>query len=109
MTTDKITRRTLGGLAAAGVGVPLLAACSSDDPVSASDPAGSSSASSPSATSSSAAPSESASSGAASGGDGDSLTTTDDIDVGGGAVFTDAEVVVTQPSDGEFKCFTAIC
>ena len=32
MTTDKISRRTLGGLAAAGVGVPLLAACGSDDP-----------------------------------------------------------------------------
>ena len=32
MTTDKISRRTLGGLAAAGVGVPLLAACGSDGP-----------------------------------------------------------------------------
>ena len=32
MTTDKISRRTLGGLAAAGVGVPLLAACGSSDP-----------------------------------------------------------------------------
>ena len=40
MTTDKISRRTLGGLAAAGVGVPLLAACSSDDPGTATDPTG---------------------------------------------------------------------
>ena len=40
MTTDKISRRTLGGLAAAGVGVPLLAACSSDDSGTAADPNG---------------------------------------------------------------------
>lgn len=29
--------------------------------------------------------------------------------MGGGAIFADAEVVVTQPSKGEFKCFTAVC
>ena len=40
---------------------------------------------------------------------GDALTTTADIEVGGGAIFADEEVVVTQPSAGEFKCFTAIC
>ncbi len=43
MTTDKISRRTLGGLAAAGVGVPLLAACGGDDSGTATDPNGSSS------------------------------------------------------------------
>jgi Rieske Fe-S protein len=107
MTTDKISRRTLGGLAAAGVGVPLLAACGSDDPEAATDssPTGSSS---PSATSSSAAPSESASSGAASPA-ADALASTSDIEVGGGAIFADEEVVVTQPTEGEFKCFTAVC
>jgi Rieske Fe-S protein len=108
MTTDHISRRTLGGLAAAGVGVPLLAACGGDDSGTASDPAGASSSATPSAATSSAGPSETASSSAASGG-GDALTTTADIEVGGGSIFADEEVVVTQPSKGEFKCFTAIC
>ncbi len=105
MTPDKITRRTLGGLAAAGVGAPLLAACSSDDPETATD-TGSTGSSTPSAGSSSAAPSDGT--GSSTGGN-DSLTTTSDIEVGGGAVFPDEEVVVTQPTEGEFKCFTAIC
>jgi Rieske Fe-S protein len=109
MTTDKISRRTLGGLAAAGVGAPLLAACSSDDPETATDTGSTSAPSStPSNTAPSAAPSDGASStGSAEGGE--VLTSTSDIEVGGGAVFADQEVVVTQPSQGEFKCFTAIC
>lgn len=32
-----------------------------------------------------------------------------DVQVGGGAVFEDAEVVVTQPSEGEFQGFSAVC
>jgi Rieske Fe-S protein len=32
-----------------------------------------------------------------------------DVEVGGGTVFKKAETVVTQPSKGEFKAFTAIC
>jgi Rieske Fe-S protein len=89
MSTDKITRRTLGGLAAAGVGVPLLAACGSDDPGTAVDSGGTSTDSSHTS--------------------GEQLTQTSDIAVGGGAIFADQQVVVTQPTTGEFKCFTAIC
>ena len=109
MTTDKLSRRTLGGLAAAGVGAPLLAACGSDDSSQATDPStpDSSTPGSPSATSSAAAPSETA--GSSSAPAGDVLASTSDIEVGGGAIFADQEVVVTQPSEGEFKCFTAIC
>ena len=111
MTTDKISRRTLGGLAAAGVGVPLLAACGSDDPDSASDPTGTSSSSPAGSTSSSptgaaSSPTDAASSSAPVG---DALTQTSAIEVGGGAIFPDEEVVITQPSEGEFKCFTAVC
>jgi Rieske Fe-S protein len=102
MPTDKISRRALGGLAAAGVGVPLLAACSSNDPESAADPNTSSSAT-PGST-----PGASSSSGGSAGG-GDVLTETSDIKVGGGEVFPDQQVVVTQPKAGEFKCFTAVC
>lgn len=32
-----------------------------------------------------------------------------DVQVGGGTVFADAEVVVTQPSEGEFQGFSAVC
>jgi Rieske Fe-S protein len=32
-----------------------------------------------------------------------------DIPVGGGKVFPDEKIVVTQPKAGEFKAFTAIC
>jgi Rieske Fe-S protein len=31
------------------------------------------------------------------------------IPVGGGKIFTDQQVVVTQPRAGEFKAFTAVC
>jgi Rieske Fe-S protein len=38
-----------------------------------------------------------------------SLGSTSDIPVGGGKVFADQQVVVTQPTQGALKCFTAIC
>src|SRR5262249_45824247 len=99
---DKISRRALGGLAAAGASLPLLAACSNDDPDTASDPSGSSP--STAATGGAASPS----SGGAGGG-GEALAKTSDIEVGGGGVFAGQQVVVTQPKSGEFKCFTAVC
>ncbi len=37
------------------------------------------------------------------------LAKTSDIPVGGGKIFTKQAVVVTQPTTGQFKCFTAIC
>ncbi|MEV6203801.1 Rieske (2Fe-2S) protein [Streptomyces sp. NPDC051771] len=37
------------------------------------------------------------------------LTRTSEIPVGGGTVFKDRKVVVTQPTKGEFKAFSAIC
>ena len=37
------------------------------------------------------------------------LTTIDQVPVGGGIVLTDQKVVVTQPSKGEFKAYTAVC
>ena len=105
-STPAVSRRTLTGLAAAGVGVPLLAACGSDDdPGAASDPATDTASSAPSATS--AAPSETTASSSAPAPEG--LTSTSDIEVGGGAIFADEEVVITQPSEGEFKAFSAVC
>jgi Rieske Fe-S protein len=69
------------------VGLPLLAACSSDSADTASDPTSSGGAD-------------------ASGGD---LGPAADIPVGGGVVFADQKVVVTQPTKGDFKAFTAVC
>jgi Rieske Fe-S protein len=37
------------------------------------------------------------------------LGTTSEIPVGGGKIFTSEKVVVTQPTKGEFKGFSAIC
>jgi nitrite reductase/ring-hydroxylating ferredoxin subunit len=37
------------------------------------------------------------------------LGPTSDVPVGGGKVFTDAKVVVTQPTAGQYKGFSAIC
>lgn len=44
-----------------------------------------------------------------SGGSGTVLGTTSEIPVGGGKVFTSAQVVVTQPAAGQFKAFSAVC
>ncbi|MFI8168288.1 Rieske (2Fe-2S) protein [Streptomyces sp. NPDC086081] len=42
-------------------------------------------------------------------GQGRELGSTDGIPVGGGRVFKDEKVVVTQPEQGQFKAFSAIC
>ncbi|AOR35175.1 iron-sulfur protein [Streptomyces fodineus] len=42
-------------------------------------------------------------------GPGKDLGSTSDIPEGGGKVFKDQKVVVTQPKKGEFKAFSAIC
>ena len=93
-----VSRRTVTGLATAGLTLPLLAACG-DDADTASDPGGGTS---PPETS---VPSESP--GGAGGGD--ALAATSDIEVGGGKIFADEKVVVTQPSEGEFKAFDSTC
>ena len=95
--TDLTTRRAvLGGVAAVGAGA-VLAACGSDEP---SDPTGGG--------------------GDADGGGGDegsggggapsgALGTVDDVPVGGGTVFQKEKIVVTQPTEGDFKAFSAVC
>ncbi|MFE9683449.1 Rieske (2Fe-2S) protein [Streptomyces sp. NPDC006285] len=40
---------------------------------------------------------------------GKELTRTADVPVGGGKVFKDEKVVVTQPEKGDFKAFSAVC
>ncbi|MFJ3305839.1 Rieske (2Fe-2S) protein [Streptomyces sp. NPDC086549] len=40
---------------------------------------------------------------------GQELARTSDIPVGGGTIFKDKKIVVTQPNQNEFKAFSAIC
>ncbi|GAA4441292.1 Rieske (2Fe-2S) protein [Phytohabitans houttuyneae] len=40
---------------------------------------------------------------------GGALTQTSKVPVGGGAIITASSVVVTQPTEGEFKCFSSTC
>ena len=54
-------------------------------------------------------PSSSASAKSRSGPTGTLLGAASDVPVGGGMVYTAAKVVVTQPSKGEYKAFSAVC
>jgi Rieske Fe-S protein len=81
MSSGRIRRRqAIAG--AVGLGAaPVLAACSDDAPQAAGDSASS---------------------------DGGPLSTTD-VPVGGGVILNGPKVVVTQPTEGEFKAFSSIC
>jgi nitrite reductase/ring-hydroxylating ferredoxin subunit len=37
------------------------------------------------------------------------LATTSEVPVGGGIILTDERIVITQPTEGDFKAFTAVC
>ena len=101
----KLGRRTvLRGVAVGGVGITALAACGSDD---GGDDAAGSDTSEPSDMASE--PTDDGGGGGGGGGGGEVLGPTSDIPVGGGVVYTDQEIVVTQPTGGDFLGFTAIC
>ncbi|MEU9523073.1 Rieske (2Fe-2S) protein [Streptomyces sp. NPDC048224] len=87
-------RRTVVAAASAAGLTAVLAACSGSDDDASSDTG--------------AAPG-SASRAAGGEGAGAALATTADIPEGGGKVFPDQKVVVTQPAAGEFKAFSATC
>jgi Rieske Fe-S protein len=96
-----VPRRTmLRGVAAGGAAVAggaLLAACG-DDTTGGGSP-------SPAPAPTSEPPTEPA----GSGGGADVLVATAEVPEGGGVILSDAEVVVTQPTAGDFKAFSAIC
>lgn len=78
--------------------MPLLAACGDDgDGGTGNDSASSS-------TPGSSQPTKNGTGGAA-----DGLATTSDIEVGGGKIFADENVVITQPTAGAFVAFAATC
>ena len=92
-------------VALAGAGAPLLAACGGSDKTSS---GGTGSGTSPSATGSSSAPASSGTPSSSAGG-GTVIGPVSDVPVGGGKVFSDAKVVVTQPTGGTYKGFSAVC
>ena len=92
-------RRALSGSAAVAVGVPLLVACGDDSGSTATDPG---STSSPDDEPSSSSEEPGSSGGAA-------LASTSDVPVGGCFVVAASKIVLTQPTEGDFKAFTAVC
>jgi Rieske Fe-S protein len=54
-------------------------------------------------------PSPDASAGGGNDSGGDALTQTSKVPVGGGAIIAAKSVVVTQPTEGKFKCFDTKC
>ncbi|MCX5389840.1 Rieske (2Fe-2S) protein [Streptomyces sp. NBC_00094] len=108
MTSRATKRRTVLIAAAA-----LTTGCGSDDggdggtatgaPTTPSAPAGTSTPADTGTPSAPSTPTSAAPSGAAP------LARTSEIPVGGGTVFAEQKVVVTQPAAGEFKAFSAVC
>ena len=96
---EGLTRRRIFGLTAAACATSLFAACGADT----TEP-GSSGPSSKDAAGGSDEPS-----GTESGKAGAALTKTADVPVGSGVILEDAKLVVTQPTAGNYKAFTAVC
>ena len=100
--TAPVSRRTT---LVAAAGVPLVAACGSDDSTGTDAPATSSSPSDP-ATSETPATSEPPAPSAPAA---DGLVAASEVPVGGGVVLGDDGLVVTQPTAGRFRGFSATC
>lgn len=84
-TATSSRRGLIGGVLGAGVALPLLAACGgSSDGSGGSGGGGSTASKGP-------------------------IGSTSDVPVGGGKIFTAEKVVVTQPTAGDFKGFSAVC
>ena len=102
------TRRgVLAGVGLVGLAGAITACSSNGSSMSAAvaDPATSSGAGASSAAASAPASASSAAGGTAAG----ALAATSDIPVGGGKIFDTQLTVVTQPTAGEFKAFSAVC
>ncbi|WP_030380919.1 MULTISPECIES: Rieske (2Fe-2S) protein [unclassified Streptomyces] len=96
-------RTVVAAVGAAGLAVALTACGGGDDDSS------SASASTGGGTGGNDSASQDSGSGSGSGSGGAELAKTSDIPEGGGKVFGDQGVVVTQPSAGEFKAFSSKC
>jgi Rieske Fe-S protein len=103
-TSMETTRRgALAGIGVAGLAATLAACGGSSGSSAGSASAAPADSSAAGASGASAAASSPASSG------GTALGSTSEVPVGGGKIFTSEKVVVTQPTAGEFKGFSAVC
>ena len=93
---DLSRRGMLRGAAVGGLALPVLAACGGDEEPTTTSPQ-------PSDTGGD--PGDAAGDDAGAG----TLASTGDVPVGGGTILADEQVVITQPSGGDFKAFTAVC
>ena len=91
-------RRVLAIVAVTGAGGALLAACGGGSGTATTTPGGSG-----------ADGSTPAGSAGGSGGTGTALVATAKVPVGGGVILGGPRIVVTQPAQGTFKAFTAVC
>ncbi|MDP4507657.1 Rieske (2Fe-2S) protein [Nonomuraea turcica] len=91
-------RAVIAGVGGSGLALAITACGGGTDTATSAGGATESSAPQSSAAQSSAAPQG-----------GSALATTADIPVGGGTIFKDQKIVVTQPTSGEFKAFSAVC
>ncbi|MFI6603109.1 Rieske (2Fe-2S) protein [Nonomuraea sp. NPDC050536] len=96
--TDTTRRAVVLGAGGAGLAA-VLTACSGYGTASGAQPTEAPAQSEPSATASKKKKQKVA----------EGLARSSEIPEGGGKVFTDQKIVVTQPKAGEFKAFTAIC
>jgi Rieske Fe-S protein len=111
MTAD-INRRTVLYGAAAAAATAALAACSNGGTVAAgndSKAAASAPVPSPAGTGEGTAIGKVSTAPTAAAGSSDTLAKISDIPVGSGVIYSVKKVVVTQPTAGQYKCFTAIC
>ena len=102
-TGDASRRAVMGGFLGMGVAVPLLAACGSDDPVD--DSAGSEPGTGGGEAGSNDGGSNNGGGTTSSGG----IAKKSEVPVGGGKIIKAEKVVVTQPTEGQFKAFSAVC
>jgi Rieske Fe-S protein len=98
---------TAGGVAGASTVALLVASCSSGAPAPAAPASGTPTSPSPSAPTTVALSASTPSSSAAP--TGTALGPASAVPVGGGTIYAQEQVVVTQPTAGTFKAFSAIC
>lgn len=98
MSDTPLTRRTLMGGLAAGTGALVLSSCASAEEEAATP-------STPSTPSTAEEPTPDA----GGGGGGEALVAAAEVAVGGGVILEDEKLVVTQPTAGEFRAFSAVC
>ena len=98
-------RAALAGIGLAGLAVAVTA-CGGSSGSSAGDSMGGSGSGGSGTAGSGSSPSAS---GLGGGSSSSALGAASEVPVGGGKIFTTAKVVVTQPSAGDYKAFSAVC